>query len=66
MSLQIIKKERHPVSRKTMIMIGMAAGSIIGQYIAVFLGADTFSVISILASGAGGILGVVFVYKFSG
>ncbi|MDD5772822.1 MAG: hypothetical protein PHX78_05065 [bacterium] len=53
------------MSRKTMILIGMIAGSIIGQYFVIFLGADTFSVASILGSGAGGMIGVWLGYKFS-
>jgi hypothetical protein len=48
-----------------MIMIGMTIGSIAGQYLVVLLGADTFSVTSILGSGAGGMIGVWLGYKYS-
>jgi membrane protein YqaA with SNARE-associated domain len=53
------------MSRKTIIMIGMFIGSIAGQSLVVLLGADTFSITSILGSGAGGVIGVWLGYKFS-
>jgi len=39
-------------------MIGMIIGSVAGGYLPGLLGADGFSLTSLLGSGAGGILGI--------
>ena len=45
------------MSRKAMIMFGMIIGSLAGGYLPGLLGADGLSLVSLLGSGAGGILG---------
>jgi hypothetical protein len=53
------------MSRKTMIMIGMIIGSIAGGYLPGLLGADAFSLSSLLGSGAGGILGIWIAFQLT-
>jgi len=53
------------MSRKTMIMIGMTIGSVAGGYLPVLLGADGFSLASLLGSGAGGILGIWIAFQLT-
>ena len=53
------------MSRKTMIMIGMIIGSIAGGYLPGLLGADGFSLTSLLGSGAGGILGIWIAFQLT-
>jgi hypothetical protein len=53
------------MSRKTMIMIGMIIGSIAGGYLPGLLGADAFSLTSLLGSGAGGILGIWIAFQLT-
>lgn len=53
------------LSRKTMIMIGMIIGSVAGGYLPGLLGADGFSLASLLGSGAGGILGIWIAYQLT-
>ena len=50
------------MSRKSMIMLGMITGSFAGGYMPTVLGADAFSLTSLLGSVAGGILGISLVY----
>jgi phage tail tape-measure protein len=54
------------MSRKTMVMIGMVAGSIAGGYLPTLLGADSLSMGSILGSAVGGLLGIWAALKFTG
>jgi uncharacterized membrane protein YfcA len=50
------------MSRKSIIMLGMIIGSFAGGYMPILLGADAFSLTSLLGSGAGGILGIWLAY----
>lgn len=53
------------MSSKTLVLIGMTIGSIIGGYVPVLLGADLFSFTSLIGNGIGGLLGIWAGYKFS-
>jgi outer membrane lipoprotein SlyB len=53
------------MSRKTMIMIGMIIGSVAGGYLSGLLGADAFSLTSLLGSVAGGILGIWIAFQLT-
>ncbi len=53
------------MSRKSMIMLGMIIGSLAGGYMPALLGADAFSLTSLLGSVAGGILGIWIAYMLS-
>lgn len=53
------------MSVKTLVLIGMTVGSIVGSYIPSLLGFDIFSLVSILGSGIGGILGIFIAYKLT-
>ena len=53
------------MSRKTMIMIGMIIGSVAGGYLSGLLGADAFSLTSLLGSCAGGILGIWIAFQLT-
>lgn len=46
------------MSTKTLVMIGMTVGSILGSYLPVIWGADAFSLWSIVGGAIGGILGI--------
>jgi len=48
-----------------MIMLGMIIGSFAGGYIPTLLGADAFSMTSLLGSVAGGILGIWIAYRLT-
>jgi len=48
-----------------MILFGMIIGSFAGGYILSLLGADSFSLISLLGSVAGGILGLWIAYTLT-
>lgn len=50
---------------KTLIFIGMFAGSIAGGYIPILWGEDFFSFTSILTSSAGALIGIYLGYKLS-
>ncbi|OIP91092.1 MAG: hypothetical protein CO013_10855 [Syntrophobacterales bacterium CG_4_8_14_3_um_filter_58_8] len=52
------------MSRKKLIMLGMAAGSLAGGYLPALFGFDDLMV-SLLGSFIGGIIGVWIGYKFS-
>ncbi len=43
----------------------MTVGSLIGGYLPVLFGVDSFSFTSLLTSGAGGILGIWLAYKLT-
>ena len=53
------------MSRKKLIMLGMAVGSIVGGYLPALFGFDDLMV-SLLGSLIGGIIGIWIGYKFSG
>jgi hypothetical protein len=53
------------MSRKSMIMAGMLAGSFAGGYAATLFGADAISFASLLGSTAGGILGIWIAFRFT-
>jgi len=53
------------MSRKAVIMIGMTVGSIAGGFVASKLGVDALSFTSLLASSAGGILGIWIAFKIT-
>jgi uncharacterized membrane protein YeaQ/YmgE (transglycosylase-associated protein family) len=48
-----------------MIMLGMIIGSSAGGYMPTLLGADAFSLTSLLGSVAGGILGIWLAYMLT-
>jgi len=48
---------------KSLIMLGMVFGSIIGGYIPTIFGAGMFSISSVIFSAVGGILGIWASYK---
>jgi uncharacterized membrane protein YeaQ/YmgE (transglycosylase-associated protein family) len=48
-----------------MIMLGMIIGSFAGGYMPTLMGADSFSLTSLLGSVAGGILGIWLAYMFT-
>ncbi|MCL5784757.1 MAG: hypothetical protein M1142_05410 [Patescibacteria group bacterium] len=51
------------MSTKTLVMLGMTIGSIIGGYVPVLFGASMLSYTSVLGSGVGGLLGIWAGYK---
>jgi uncharacterized membrane protein YeaQ/YmgE (transglycosylase-associated protein family) len=53
------------MSQKRMIIIAMIIGSMAGGYVTTFLGADSFSFISLLGSIVGGILGIGLAFRFT-
>ena len=52
------------MSRKKLILLGMAVGSVAGGYLPALFGLDDFMV-SLLGSFFGGIIGIWMGYKFS-
>jgi len=48
-----------------MIMFGMIIGSFAGGYLPGLLGADGFSLASLVGSGAGGILGIWIAFRLT-
>lgn len=53
------------MSFKSLVMIGMVTGSIIGSYVPVLFGAGLFSYASVIGGGVGGVLGIYVAYKIS-
>ena len=53
------------MSRKTMVMIGMIVGSIVGGYVTILFGADFLSYGSIMGNGIGGLLGIWLALKLT-
>lgn len=51
------------MSRKTIILLGMFIGSVIGGYVPVLFGVDLLSFTSILGNGIGGIIGIWIAFK---
>jgi predicted MFS family arabinose efflux permease len=52
------------MSDKTLIYLGATVGSLIGGYVPSFFGVDSLSFVSILTGAAGGILGIVIMYRY--
>jgi hypothetical protein len=52
------------MSSKSIVMLGMVVGSIIGGYVPVLFGASFFSLWSVLGSAAGGLLGIWITYRW--
>jgi len=48
-----------------MIMVGMIIGSFAGGYLPGLLGPDEFSLVSLLGSGVGGILGIWIAFQLT-
>jgi len=53
------------MSTKSLVMIGMVIGSLIGGYIPILFGASFLSLWSLVGNTIGGILGIVIVYKLT-
>ena len=53
------------MSRKAIIIMGMIGGSFAGGYAAILFGIEAISFPSLLASTAGGILGIWIAFKVS-
>jgi hypothetical protein len=53
------------MSQKSLILIGLSIGSVIGGYLPTLFGADALSMWSILGSGVGAILGIYVIYKYT-
>ncbi len=54
-----------PVRAKTLIMILMSVGSILGSWLPALWGASWMSLTSVLLGGVGGVLGIWAGYKIS-
>lgn len=52
------------MSDKSIVMLGLFIGSIIGGYIPTFFGVSVFSYASVIWSGVGSVIGVYVAYKF--
>lgn len=53
------------MSSKSLIMLGMFVGSLVGGYIPTLWGEGMFSYSSVITSGIGALLGVFLAYKLS-
>lgn len=53
------------MSAKTLVMIGLTLGSLIGGYIPTFLGDSMFSMWSLIGSTVGGLIGIYVGYRLS-
>lgn len=53
------------MSSKSLVLLGMSIGSIIGGYIPSLFGADMFSVWGIVGTALGGFLGIYITYKLT-
>ncbi len=51
------------MSKKTVVLIGMTVGSVVGGYVPSIWGAGIFSFASLFGSGIGGALGIFIAYK---
>ena len=52
------------MSRKTLIWIGLTAGSLAGGYLPVLWGGDMISLSAVVLSAVGGFAGIWFGYRF--
>ena len=53
------------MNAKTLIMIGLLAGSTLGGYVPALWGAGAFSLASVFFGGVGGLAGIWAAYKIS-
>lgn len=53
------------MSRKTLVMIGMVAGSLIGGYIPILWGASFLSFSSLMGNALGGLAGIFIAFKLT-
>jgi len=53
------------MNSKSLIMIGLVVGSIVGSYVPALWGAGWLSIASVLIGGIGGLLGIWAGYKVS-
>ncbi|MBI3443077.1 hypothetical protein HY008_00195 [Candidatus Woesebacteria bacterium] len=53
------------MSDKSLVMLGMIVGSLIGSYIPVFFGASLFSFASLAGNAVGGIIGIVIANRLT-
>ncbi|HRN70247.1 MAG TPA: hypothetical protein PLS49_03605 [Candidatus Woesebacteria bacterium] len=53
------------MSQKSIVMLGMVIGSLIGGYIPTLFGVSVFSYTAIFFHGVGGIVGIIIAYKLS-
>jgi hypothetical protein len=53
------------MSAKTIVMLGMIGGSLLGGYIPVFFGAESLSVTSIIGNAVGGFAGIFIAYRLT-
>lgn len=51
------------MSRKTLVMLGLIVGSIVGGYVPMLFGDSFLSYSSVIGNAVGGLLGIVIVYK---
>lgn len=51
------------MSQKSLIMLGMTIGTIVGGYLPTFFGVSSFSFTTIITSAIGGFLGIWVMYK---
>ena len=53
------------MNSKTLIWIGVAIGGIVGGYVPVFFGADSFSMSAVIGSGVGSLIGIWVGFRLS-
>ncbi len=53
------------MSRKSIVMLGMVIGSIVGGYLPLLFGVELFSFTSIIGNAVGGLLGVWMAFKIT-
>jgi hypothetical protein len=53
------------MSRKSLVMLGLLIGSVIGGYVPVLFDQSFFSTWSIIGNTLGGLLGIFIAYKLS-
>lgn len=53
------------MSTKTMIYIGASAGSLLGGYVPLLWGGESFSTAGLIFSAVGGFVGIYVAYKVS-
>lgn len=54
------------MSRKSLILLGMTIGSIVGGYIPMIWGADLLSFTSLIGNAIGGLIGIWISFKLTG
>jgi uncharacterized membrane protein YeaQ/YmgE (transglycosylase-associated protein family) len=53
------------MSSKSLIMTGAIVGSLVGGYVPALFGVSSFSFVSLITSGIGGVLGIWLAYKIT-